>query len=331
MLGTGAGDRKPTTLIEDFVGRATRERKWTVGRSSESETLNFTIPKDKPKVMNKVGEPEDGFSKMLVSSDGDMPDATKSESMPGNNPRPIHDVDHCIDSRRLLAEQILANNQEQSASLNQVKDNRISGIVQTAFDRMRPKRTVSEVATITIGSKITTALLGSTPSKRRRISASPLDETAHGSTKGETSQQTFGNSMRTFAAPGTQSPRFADKQSNATHSLRPPDFEDNHPSLRDQSCETGMLGIAGENNQGSEAGADDNTEAASGRLSSSLESTSDEVSSDGEYLDEQEKILRENAKVAKLIAQAEEKIGPPSEATTRRAQKLLKAGYSIFR
>lgn len=324
ILGTDAGDRKPTTLIEDFVGRATRERKWTVSRSSESEMLKFTIPKDKPKIMNKVGEPENRFSQMPVSSDGDTQDATETESMPGNNSRPIYDVDHCVDSQRKLAEQNLVNNNEQPASLNQVKHDRTSGIVQTAFDRMRPKRTVAEVATITIGSKITTAILGSTPSKRRRISASPLDDSARGSTKGELSQQKFSSSMRTFAAPGTQSPRFADKQFNATHSLCPPDFEDDHLSLRDQSSETGMLKIDGESNQGAEAGGDDNTEVASGRLLSSLESTSDEVSSDGEYLDEHEKTSRENAKVAKLIAQAEEKIAPPSEDTTRRAQKLLR-------
>lgn len=45
-------------------------------------------------------------------------------------------------------------------------------------------------------------------------------------------------------------------------------------------------------------------------------------------MDEQRKQSRENAKVAKLIAQAEEKIAMPSEDTTRRAQKLLRrSGY----
>lgn len=329
MLGTDGGKRKHTTLIEDFVGRATRERKRTADLTSESGTLNYVIPKGIQTIMNQVGEPEDGFSNMPVSGDGDMQDATKTELMPGNKPRPIHHVDHRVDPQQSLAEQsVTTTNQEQPVSLNQINNNKTFGIVQTAFDRMRPKRTVAEVATITIGSKTTTAILGSTPSKRRRISASLLDASARESPKGELSQQIFSNSMRTFAAPGTQSPRFADKQSNATDSLQPPDFEDDDTSLRDRSSETGRLGIAGESNQDTEAGADDDMEAAGGRLSSSLESISDETSSDGEYLDEQQKTTRENAKVAKLIAQAEVKIATPSEDTTRRAQKLLRrSGY----
>lgn len=327
MRGIDAGNRKPTSLIEEFVGRATRERNRTVGNgSANSGTPNHAIPKDKQK---SISEPGNGFSRMPISSDGDTEDATDTELMLGNNPRPIHDDDRYIDPQQPLAEQILAKRQEQSVSLNQPNDIQgTSGIVQTAFDRMRPKRTVAEVATITIGSKITTAILGSTPSKRRRISAGSLDDSARESTNVELSQQIFGNSVRTFAAPGTQSPRFADKRSNATRPLRSPDLEDDSSSRRDQSNETGRLGIVRESNQDAEASADDDAEVANGRLLSSLENTSDEVSSDGEVLDEQQKKSRENAKVAELIAQAEEKIATSSEDTTRRAQKLLRrSGY----
>lgn len=256
VLEADTGNKTPTSLIESFVGRGTRERNQTFGNSSESGTRSYVIPKDKQKLINKFGGPEDGFSRMPVFSDGDTQEGAKSELILGDNPGPIRDINHCIGSQQPLAEQSLAEIQEQQIPLNQLNDiNRTSSIVQTAFDRMRPKRTVAEVATITIGSNITTAILGSTPSKRRRISASPLDELAHESTTGELSQQMFGNSMRTFAAPGTRSPRFADQQSGATHPLKLPDLEDDSTSPKHQSNETDLLGIAGGSSHQTQVGA----------------------------------------------------------------------------
>ena len=329
ILETDAANKKPISLIEDFVGRATRERNQIVGTTSESGTRNYVIPKDKQKLLNKIGGPADGFSRVPVSSAGGTQDTTKPEFMLDKNPRPIHNIDHRIVPQRQLAEQSLIETQEQPVPLNPKNDVKgTSGIVQSAFDRMRPKRNAAEVATITIGSNVTTAILGSTPAKRRRIIVSALDDSTRESTKGELSQRVFSNSVRTFAAPGTQSPRFIDEQSDATYPLRLADLEDDISSLRDESSETDRLGVAGDSNQDVETGADDDTDVPKGRLLSSLESTSDEANSDGEVLDEQQKKSRENAKVAELIARAEEKTATPSEGTTRRAQKLLRrSGY----
>lgn len=329
MLEADAANSKPIGLIEDFVSRATRVRNKIVGTTSESGTRNYVIPKDKQKLLNKFSGPGDGFSRVPVSSATGTQDTTKPKFMLDNNPRPIHDIDHRIVPQRPLDEQSLEKTKEQSVPLTPKNDVKgTSGIVQTAFDRMRPKRNVAEVATITIGSNVTTAILGSTPTKRRRIIASALDDSTRESIEGELSQRVFSNSVRTFAAPGTQSPRFTDEQSDTTHPLRVADLEDDISSPRDESSEAGRLGVAGDSNQDVEAGADDDTNAPKDRLLPSLESTSDEADSDGEVLDEQQKKSRENAKVAKLIARAEEKTATPSEGTTRRAQKLLRrSGY----
>lgn len=326
MLEADAGDKKPTSLIEDFVGRGTRERNRMIGNSSENGTRTYVIPKDKQKLTDKLGRPEDGFLRTPVSSDGDTQEANMSKIMPSDNSKPIYDIDHSISPQGPRAEQSLAGSKEQSRHLNQVNNIKVtSGIIQTAFDRMRPKRVAAELATITIGSNVTTAILGSTPSKRRRTS---VDGSARESTIGESSKQMFSNSMRTFAAPGTQSSRSAINQFDGTQTLRQPDLEDDSLLPTDQSNQNERLETAGESHREAEAGADDDTELANCQPLSPLESTSDEVSSDSEFLDEQRKKSRENAKVAKLIAQAEEKIATPSEDTTKRAQKLLRrSGY----
>lgn len=325
MLEADADNKKTTSLIEDFVGRGTRERSQTIGNSSESGRSSYVISKDKQKLVNRFSRSGDGFLRMPGSGGGDTQEATKSEYMPGDNPRPINDFNQRIAAQRPPAEQRLPGTKERPVQVNLVNDiNTTSGVVQIAFDRMRPKRTAAEVATITIGSNTTTAILGSSPSKRRRISTSPLDESAFEYMKDESSKQLFSNSMRIFAAPGTQSPHTANKKSDGTHLLRRLDHADDSSSPRDQSHETYRLGVVDDSHQEAGAGADDNTEVASDQLFSLLESTSDEASYDGEVLDEQRKKSREDAKVAKLIAQAEEKITTPSEDTIKRAQKLLR-------
>lgn len=329
MLEVDSGNKKPASLIEAFVGRGTRERNPTIGNTWESGMRSHVIPKDKQKLTNKLGGPGDELLRMPVSGDGDAQEAPNSEFVSANNLRPIHGLDHRIGPQGPHTEQSFAETEEQSVHLNQVNEiNTTSGVIQTAFDRMRPKRTIAEVATITIGSKITTAILGSNPSKRRKTNASSLGEPARETGKGESSKQIFGNSMRTFAAPGTQSPRSTNKQSDETHPLRLSDPEDEPTSPEDQSGELDMLSIAEESHEAAEASANNDTELAGDQVSSPPERTSDEASSDGEVLDEQRKKSRENAKVAKLIAQAEEKIATPLEDPIKRAQKVLRrSGY----
>ena len=331
MLEADAGKKKPISLIEAFASRGALDRNQKSGNISESRTRSHDKPTDKQKLMSKFKGPEDGFLRMPVSSDGDTQEHIVSDLMPDKKPRPIQDVNHRIDPQPSIAEQDFAQTKEQSVHLNQVNDiNTTSGIVQTAFDRMRPKRTVAEVATITIGSNVTTAILGSTPSKRRRISASPFVEPARESVKGGSSQQIFSNSMRTYAAPGTQSPRYANKQSDETLFLQLSDLEDDGTTPEELPNESDQPGIPGESHHEAEAeaGANEDTELVSGRCPSPFECTSNKASSDGEDLDEEQKKSRENAKVANLIAQAEEKIITPSEDTSKRAQKVLRrSGY----
>lgn len=328
-----AGNMKVTSLIENFVGRGTRERIHTIGSISESGKSSNVISKNKQKLVSKLGRSEDDRSEdesfqMPVLSDEDAQEAAKPELIPGDNPGPIHDPNQRTAAPRPPTKQMLAESQEHSTHFNQINNtSTVSGVVQNAFDRMRPKRSKAEVATITIGSNTTTTILGSTPSIRRRMSATPVDVSAFSPTIDEFSEGTFGSSMRIFAAPGTELSRIAKKKSILSHFPRRPDHEDNNSSPRDQPNEPHSLGVAGSQGE-AVAGADNDSNVASDQLFSCSESTSDEAGSDGELLDEQRKKSREDAKVAELIAQAEEKLATPSEDSTKRAQKVLRrSGY----
>ncbi|PWY89517.1 DNA mismatch repair protein [Aspergillus sclerotioniger CBS 115572] len=79
--------------------------------------------------------------------------------------------------------------------------------IQNAFDRMRPRRMPAEVATITIGNKTVTSMVGSGLPRKRSVGASDAvgSPTARKRRIYTPSRPSiFGKHMRDFAAPGTQ-------------------------------------------------------------------------------------------------------------------------------
>jgi len=209
------------------------------------------------------------------------------------------------------------------------------GPVANAFDRMRHRRTPQQTAQITIGNQTTTTTVGSAPMYKKRRIHEPVNSQAAAA---------FGCSpllargLRNFAAPGTQIDSDDDDDARAGLS-RPAAPSADHDS--DQELVSGEDEAMSENSAMEDDTAHDdaseeppgpqyvNHAADDGSLASdSIDSTilpvADNDESDEEYLDEEAKKIREDAKVAQLIQEAEAMAARPSSRNLQRASQVLK-------
>ena len=181
------------------------------------------------------------------------------------------------------------------------------GAVQTAFNRIRPMRTPEETATVTIGNKTTIMTIGTPESKRRRIHTPKigLDDAKHSH-----SSPAFAKSLRLFAAPGIQLAHDAENI-GSTRELR----DEMQPSS------SRMDGFVSPDADDSEMSNDDPQP---GSLRDPPPEQISDDNSNGEYVDEDEKKTREEAKIAEMIAKAEEAAARPTEDNLKRAASALK-------
>ncbi|KAH8698198.1 hypothetical protein GQ44DRAFT_733313 [Phaeosphaeriaceae sp. PMI808] len=208
--------------------------------------------------------------------------------------------------------------------------------IQNAFDRMRPMRTPAQQATITIGGTTVVSTIGNSSNSRssRRSRIHTPKFSLDGTPLVQNSKQPlFMRGLRGFAAPGTQvassddedegdhdsdmrdvparSPSLQKGRSSETlenyRSDEPASASDTHlPIIED---EPSVPGVVEEDGKGIEA--------------------ADEDLSD-EYIDEETKRAREEAKIAKLIASAEAAAARPTETNLKRANKLFKVSQNKY-
>lgn len=196
-----------------------------------------------------------------------------------------------------------------------------SGAVQNAFDRMRPKRTPLQTAEITVGEKTVSTIIGSPAYKKRRIyqpensqsiakfGASPL----------------LARSLRNFAAPGTQ---FEDVGSSGVVAAREPsaaredDEESDEESEVEEEEDSPQIEIPGARSR--QPGAVSPDVQTSDGLDSLIPASPDEDPWDEDYMDEAEKRVREDEKIARMIQEAEDVAARPTEENLKRASQVLK-------
>ena len=255
-------------------------------------------------------------------------------------PRPVQDFNALMDrTRNALAtsqspdEQPVADAEEQinvesppeipaiAPSLQKATP----GAVQNAFDRMRPKRTPLQTAEITIGDQTTMTVIGSSPPYKRRKVHQPVHSQAIRQFGGS---PPLARGLRSFAAPGSQ----LEMHSSAVGSFRrraaehsDEESEDGLEAGRDTANELSAVASA--------AGTDHNAQtvmnsdvANSDPLDALLPAPADDDEVDGKYVDEHEKKLGEDEKVARLIQEAEIPALLPTEYNLRRASRVLKNG-----
>jgi DNA mismatch repair protein PMS2 len=229
--------------------------------------------------------------------------------------------------------------EERIPSIEQTPQKRLSqSTLQNAFDRMRPMRTPVEQATITIGDTTTVSTIGSSShsrsSKRARIhiprfglDGKPLNQT--------TNKPLLMKSLRGFAAPGTQvgeSESEDEGEESPDNSM--PDIPARSPSPHKRRS----------TKEFDEPRTDDIDMSSGVLIPSELAVDLDllepeerapqprtrDVASDDEYIDDSEKKVREEARIARMIANAEEAAARPTELNLKRAGKLFKISHKKY-
>ncbi|KAF2024652.1 DNA mismatch repair protein MutL [Setomelanomma holmii] len=213
--------------------------------------------------------------------------------------------------------------------------------VQNAFDRMRPMRTPAQEATITVGDMTTVTTIGSAShyrsAKRARIhtpkfslDGTPLDQNPK--------QPLLMKSLRGFAAPGTQMESSDDEADGDQDSsmldatARSPLPHKRKSTRAFEEPRTDDLAIPSSAPPPPRTTVDTGAENLEGEsvIEVGQEVDPGEEGSDDEYIDEEKKKAREEAKIAKLIAEAEEAVARPTEANLKRASKLFKVSQNKY-
>lgn len=209
------------------------------------------------------------------------------------------------------------------------------GPVTNAFDRMRMKRTPQQTAEITIGNQTTTTIVGSAPMYKKRRVHEPVNSQAAAA---------FGCSLllarglRNFAAPGTQMDSDDDDDAPADSGrpaapLRRHSSDEELASDQEEAvseCSASEDGMAMEDPAGDPTDPEPVQFAAVEKLHDSdsmdveISGNPDDNESDEDYLDEEAKKVREDAKVAQLIQEAEAMAARPSSQNLQRASQVLK-------
>ncbi|QDS72114.1 hypothetical protein FKW77_003708 [Venturia effusa] len=189
------------------------------------------------------------------------------------------------------------------------------GVVPDAFQRMRPTRSPQETATVTIGDQTTITILGTPEAKRRRIHTPKFDLDGRKLTQ---PSPLFVKSMRSFAAPGTQLAANSSQDQIDEEEEEDREAPEAVASNKERMIPISPMTAITEDSEMFDLG--DEPEVPPANPAPFL--ASDDVS-DGEYMDEAEKKAREEARVARMIALAEEAAARPSSDNLKRAKSVL--------
>lgn len=207
-------------------------------------------------------------------------------------------------------------------------------VVQNAFDRMRPRRLPAEMATITIGGHTVKSVVGSGPPRRRTSDRRSSDKERPARKRlihTPSRPNIFGNHMKEFAAPGTQTePDEAgdEKAEDGSEGEYEDEDEEAEYSASENSQESDAEQEAEEEENPPSMPEDTDDAPRQGEARHQLESETAEVETaagtEEQDMDEVEKKAEEEARVQHLIHQAEENAMLPSENNISRVNKMNK-------
>jgi DNA mismatch repair enzyme (predicted ATPase) len=186
---------------------------------------------------------------------------------------------------------------------------------------MRPRREPAELATITIGNRTITSMIGSGPPRKRIPEDPPLvREPPRRKRRIHTPSRPniFGEHMKSFAAPGSQLDDKEDKETSPSEDDQVEEDEDDIPSEIEDTQSTEQE----PEDEGSPPPED--TEYVPDQGAAQPETENTEVPAANENLDESQKKAQEEAIVERLIHEAEETTVLPQENSANRAKKMNK-------
>lgn len=310
--------QRSTGFIGRFAGRDAQYRNRSLS-SDQTTGSGSALPKAKQKLIRRL----ETSTRSLPNDQPDEQTPTEydaAEETQVGQPNPVADFNKRIAELQEASEDSSVSPLEaptfeegaeddcDSAAGGATSVKPVSGVVQNAFDRMRPRRGSPQVTTITIGTKITTTTLGTSSARLSQRAPVSLSNPKEYTIIEKDVREKFNSSLEAFAGPGaTRSKPMAKSRSiHKTTSLTNPaptsEYTDDDESQVDAGASSDQ-----------EPAARDPGNAAS-----------DGENSDEEYLDDESHKVKQDAKVADLIQQAEEKLAAPSEDNIRRAGKILK-------
>jgi DNA mismatch repair protein PMS2 len=326
------------SLIETFAGRETEDRgaQPPIRRKRDPAPGRIDGP--------KLSEPVNEVSVENHSEPETSPDAL---SIPETSEQPLKRVQDF--NARVASQQAKKGNRDPSRAkaprpaepeeeeeeesipaVSQTPLKRVSqSTIQNAFDRMRPLRTPTQKATITVGDTTTITTIGSQSmlSKRARIHTPKF--ALDGTPLNQTPKRPAFMSLRVFAAPGTQAAGSDEEDGEMAEENVEEGPESSMPRAHDRSSSPQKRIISKEFNAPSTDDVFESSEPTA-PLPPAEEEDEENVQpqdggdddSDEEYIDDTEKKAREEARIARIIAEAEEAAARPTELNTKRAKHL---------
>lgn len=192
--------------------------------------------------------------------------------------------------------------------------------IQNAYDRMRPRRLPAEVATITIGDKTVTSMVGSgVPKKRAADTAGSASGSINRKRRIHTPSRP--NIFGQFAAPGLQE--------EAAHGEDEED-EDEVEAEKDEEYSEDNQEKQGDDQYPSESdhAAEEVQDTASPKhdadVDPEIQDSQVSAAPNDKEMTEEEKKVHEEAEVQRLIQEAEDKAALPEENNANRANKINK-------
>ncbi|EEA28734.1 ATP-binding mismatch repair protein [Talaromyces marneffei ATCC 18224] len=194
-----------------------------------------------------------------------------------------------------------------------------NNVIQNAFDRMRPRRPPAEIATITIGDKVTTSIVGHGTLRKR-------DSFTAGNTEGKRQSKRriytpskpniFGQNLRSFIAPGIQTQAQEDEVEE--------DMDEDDGSNDEEMLEDTHSSVHSEESPDETEPVDEPVGETFNERAESLPLDDASTEPAKGVIDEQEKKAREDAKVQDLIRKAEEKGATHGENHIKRGKYIEK-------
>ena len=328
-------------LIQKFAGRNAQDRTMQGLEKSRQGSTNEGLSLGKQRLVRKLSKSNE--KKDNVDDYEDPHDIAAPDAFIKGSDIPV------LDFNRRMAEQqahALQESNLQPPATHEAEDciptidnsslKPQPGVVQSAFDRMRPPRTPAQTATITIGQKTMTSDINS-PYARSVYTKTPIKQVIRRAPRATRASSQFSSSMKSFAAPGMQISVLSnetedsiDEESDAEEDEEAQD-EASGVSPRQNYIGTAEESLPllhrrrGEGTESEErrSNPDSSTKDDSDEQTGTY---SDQAETDEEYLDEDAKKSVEEAKVAQLIQEAEERATRPSQDNLKRAQYLIKGG-----
>ncbi|CAD6449428.1 8b77679a-1dd6-425a-9ab8-f64c5bee4c3a [Sclerotinia trifoliorum] len=334
-------DGDAISLISHWVGRKSEERRDQRPAAPKPEqNVRQGLSREKQRLISnfgKEGAQVEGVEGDLVSPESSI--ATTQECQPGSTRPPPHIAnfnDRMAEasisrgaSKRVEAPGdtlSLSESEQPVPQLLSPSPMSTPGVL-SSLESSRPRRSQQEMATITIGDHTVTSSIGTPAPKRLKVDGTPATLRKGIEPQRTAIRPSFGRRLiKRFGAPGTQASGANDdtdmvdiEEPESTLETAGPDS----PDAFDANSLTNLQDTVVD--EDSQVASLANEEAFASSVAPPVNDT-DGDDGDGDYIDEKEKKIREEAKVQEMIEEAERMAELPSQENTSRAKLLLKGG-----